>query len=330
MASSLQITSGFFNAHIGDSGNYDRTYTVDSFSNLFNGVLTDGIFKNYRTALQVKSPLDNDPGMFIRVTPGKAWFNGIFCIIDSIISLDISSADSTKDRIDAVVLNINKNDASRYARIYIVEGTSDANPTKPTISSSGNNYNYPLAYVTIPHGSTNIVDSNIENNRGKADCPFVGAIDATVNMNTLYNKWDANWAAWLEDKEGNLNTRLTNINTWYAQAQSDMEADLKPIVLGRSGLGVNKWGEFTAESGTVEARIKAMGYKYRATITSGLTNVTEDMRPYITWDLYYIENCGANLLNQYCCVNQGIYVYADAVPNQTLYTVSIECRKAVT
>ena len=57
------LKCGFFNSIDGD-----RVYGAEDLNNFFEGIISDGIFRNYKRELKVTAP----GGMTVRVLTGKA------------------------------------------------------------------------------------------------------------------------------------------------------------------------------------------------------------------------------------------------------------------
>lgn len=147
----MTISSGFYN-----SINHDRLYSNYDFSNLFEGIITSGVYENVGTAFTVRPAGGNS----VNVGPGAAWLNGYWLRNDSqyTISLDGGSSDSTQ----YIVLEINFSE--RKGSIKAVD----------SYTSNGALRQYPIARITIPGGSSSINSSNITRMVGKGQStPYV-------------------------------------------------------------------------------------------------------------------------------------------------------------
>lgn len=160
----MTITFGFYNSVAND-----RVYDAVQVSQMFNGILTDGVFKLVGNKFQVVQ----NTGMQIFVKSGKAWFNNTWTLNDADIALTVSNSDLVLPRIDSVVLEVNAALASRTNTIKMVNGTPNALPVPPTLTNTSELHQYPLAYVSVAAGVTSIVDANITQVVGTVDCPFI-------------------------------------------------------------------------------------------------------------------------------------------------------------
>lgn len=95
----MSVTSGFFN-----STNRDRLYNATDFGRFFEGIVSDGVIKNFRDGLEVANMLT----LGLQVKPGKAMFNGVWISSDDFVLLS-PSAVVTPDSygIFAVVVEVN-------------------------------------------------------------------------------------------------------------------------------------------------------------------------------------------------------------------------------
>ena len=105
----MAVSCGFYSALYTNNG-YDNIYQSGEISKLFNGLIIDGVYLSSRpndpTNKQFMVSADTND-MYIKVAPGKAWFLGTFTVSDSDIQLTIDSANSSYDRIDAVIIEVN-------------------------------------------------------------------------------------------------------------------------------------------------------------------------------------------------------------------------------
>lgn len=201
----MSVSYGFYNS-IYSSGSqtpYDRIYQSGQMSKLFDGIILDGIFLSNR---------DDDPAdkqfmvtadandMTVTVAPGRAWFVGTYTVSDDDEVLSISSADSTYDRYDAVVIEVNtvmsnppeyddpESPSERFNSIKIVTGTAASEPLKPTMTHSDGIDQYPLAYVMVRKQTTAIRPYDIEYVVG-IDTPYFAWLCERLSVAELYSKW---------------------------------------------------------------------------------------------------------------------------------------------
>lgn len=191
----MAITYGFYN-----SLNGDRKYYARQVSKIVDSLVIDGVFMHVGNHLNAKQ----GTGMQVLVEPGFAWFNHTWTENDADYPLTIEAADLLQPRIDAVVLEVNEAVAFRENTIKVIKGTPNSNPQKPALTNTSEVHQYPLAYVSIPVGLSQITNANIENRIGLEDCPFVTGVLATINITTLVKEWEAQFDEWFKTLEDTL------------------------------------------------------------------------------------------------------------------------------
>lgn len=211
----MSVTSGFFN-----SVNRDRLYNAEQMSDIFSGVINDGIFSNVGTALFVKA----DTGFNITVGIGKAWFNGKWVLNDAILPLTLDDPEVLLDRIDAVVVEVNKSEDVRAGNIKIVKGQPASTPKEPELTKSTLINQYPLAYILVKAGSTAVTQANITNKVGTGDCPYITGILQVQNIDNIVAQWGQQWIEWFANEQQMSEEAREAIqrqwDTWFSETST--------------------------------------------------------------------------------------------------------------
>lgn len=194
----MAVTYGFYSALYTNS-QYDKIYQSGEMSKLFDGLILDGVYlssrKNDPANKQFMVSADTN-NMKIKIAPGRAWFLGTYTISTGYEERTIDAADSSNDRIDAVVIEVNTqfstydpdSTTERYNSIKIVKGTAASSPVKPTMTHSGGIDQYPIAYITVSKGTTAIRPYDIEYVVGK-ETPYFAWLGERLSVLELYSKW---------------------------------------------------------------------------------------------------------------------------------------------
>lgn len=168
----MAVKYGFFN-----SVNGDRKYNAEDMTKYFDKIVSDGVFHDTETALQV-SPLS---GMTIQMHSGRGFISCHWLENNASYSLNVSQSHVTLDRKDRVVMRLNMNENARNMEIKILTGTFSSIPKVPPISSDPLITDLTLAYIDIPHGTTEITESNIIDKRNDAaECGWVRSLIASA------------------------------------------------------------------------------------------------------------------------------------------------------
>ena len=164
----MALTYGFYN-----SVDHDRVYTATQMSQIFDGLLTDGVFENFGTNLNVIP----GSGLQVLVGIGKARFNDTWTLNDTQMVLPIDPPDLLMDRIDMVILEVNHMNEVRANSIKVIKGTPATDPVAPVLVNDDFIHQYPLAYIFVKVGTINFLPENITKTVGTVSCPFVGLVN---------------------------------------------------------------------------------------------------------------------------------------------------------
>lgn len=195
----------FFDSTIDDP----RDYNADDFAEYFRLVLTSGIL-NGGTNLKVECPQNN---MQTYIQEGYAWLLGyMYKVSDEPLYLTHDVADPTLDRIDRVVIRLDKTLNNRYVKAFVLKGTPSLSPVPPSLTRDEDIYEISLAQVRITAGksfidNTQITDERLDNN-------VCGLINSLIQADTteIFNQFQAwyntkttqfqnDWDAWFTDQQ---------------------------------------------------------------------------------------------------------------------------------
>lgn len=207
----MSVTYGFY-----DSLNGDRKYNAKQISELFDGLIRDGVFMSIGDALVVSV----GGGMSITVGTGRAWFNHTWTYNDAPLILQVDQSEIALNRVDSVVLEVNSDDDVRANAIKVIKGTPSSEPVATELVRNEFVNQYPLGYVYVAAGVTEITAVDITNTIGTSDCPFVTGILETVDIDTLLAQWDGEFHSWIDQLEETLdeNTAGNLLNLINANA----------------------------------------------------------------------------------------------------------------
>lgn len=225
----MAIKSGLFN-----SINGDRRYKADFFAEYFATFISNGVFPNPSTGLQVIA----GTGMTVNVKAGKAWIKGYYFANDADYSLQLDVADGVLKRIDRIGLRLDF--LSREIVPVIIKGVFASNPVAPALQRDADVYELGIADVLINNGTISISQANITDTRLNND--LCGIVHGTVNQvdtTTIFNQY-LNWFnQYSADKAAQFNTwtqeqqaifsvwkasEEQDFDTWSAQQRSDFDA----------------------------------------------------------------------------------------------------------
>lgn len=208
----MAITYGFYNAVKGSDGTYDRVYNAEQISNMFEGLLTSGVYESVGDAMIVKAKT----GMTITVGEGRAVMSsGKWIKNDSLLQITLAAAHLTLSRYSAIVIRENKQ--SREITITEKAGAAATSPEKPVMT---NNYLYEekcLAYVYVGAGATTISQMHIQDVRANTSlCGWVTGLVDQVDVGDLFLQYQDAYEKQLASMIQWQNSQQAAFEKWYS------------------------------------------------------------------------------------------------------------------
>ena len=218
----MAVISGFFNASE-QSGNRDRVYSAEDFGAIFDGIISDGIFKKYGDTPFAVVPGDAATGhLNITVKKGRAWFDKTWTLNDDDYTVELNSRDSNLNRIDGIYIIVDKD--SRINRIDKVTGVEAVAPVAPTPTDIPDHLMYHLIATVYVSGNID-TDKQIETKDITSmigidgGAPYAESLvtdpDVTVDtiLKNLENEFDSyqseygdQFTAWMDSIKDSLGT----------------------------------------------------------------------------------------------------------------------------
>lgn len=276
----MAVTSGFFN-----SVNHDRLYNAIQMSQIFDGIINDGVYMGVLNHFTVRP----QAGMTIVVGGGRAWFKHTWTFNDSDMLVTLSKANAINARIDAIVLKVDTSLMGRKNTIEVIEGDAAPTPVKPELVDADGVYYYPLAYVTVQAGAIEITAADIENVVGvDPKVPFVTGIIDTVSIEYLIDGWREEFMEWFENLQyildGDVAAHLQheidevtekeflhykNLMNGTSTYTRDDTGEIVKIETEDVSNNLTSVIEFTKENGvlTVTETITTLTFRYTSTVT---------------------------------------------------------------
>ena len=197
------IRFGYFpsNTELGINNQYNGF----DFNRQLKYLVADGVF-----ATPLNTPSDYlqvlaDKGMQVKVMPGAGnFFNTWFeSDAEEILTLDVGG---TSDRIDLIVVEVNKTPTVLNSSFKVIKGTPGAAPVAPSIIRTTYIEQYTLAQIYVRANTTAIYQTNITDKRGSADCPWVTSLIQQVDTSTLFLQFESSFWEWFNNVKETLAT----------------------------------------------------------------------------------------------------------------------------
>lgn len=230
------VTSGFFNGLKNTDGTIDRKYDADDISSMFDGLITDGIFASIGGKFECSIDTSAVDALVVKVATGKAWFDKTWIINNSTLKITLDPADSARDRIDAIVIDIDKSDEKRKNTIQYIPGTPSDDPKEPTLATAEDSPHkqYALCWIRVNHETTNSNDLTFHKNGRVAN--FITAPLSTIESEPFLEGWGETFQSLYDGQQAELVKALeglgktseekvnTEITKWKEGQQASFDA----------------------------------------------------------------------------------------------------------
>ena len=194
---------------------FDRAVTSEPLREYIKGVITNGVLPNPSNNLQVSAGTN---GMTVLVNAGFCVIEGGLAIEPNTRTLEVTSADSTYDRIDTVVARWDSNDATRRVDLHIVRGVPASHPVRPTLTRNESIYELGLADVFVTKGIVTITNEKITDTRMEsARCGICSSI-SEWDTTTIYQQVQA-------DLQQFKSSEQTAFMDWFDQMKDQLSED---------------------------------------------------------------------------------------------------------
>lgn len=199
----LVVNSGPFDAKIESQSSYDRLYSPTDISDMFSGLIVDGIFFNYGGMFGTYK--DQNSARRIITKTGQAWFNGIYVVNDNDIAFTIPDNTGNTDLYYAVVIEINF--ITRLSDVKLIETNSSTNlyldSADPTLVKR-----YLVAKIKSRKNKDVIYDGDIWNAAG-FETRFFAFLLTDMYITDTYNSY--------KDQYDNY---ISKFETWFSEVYS--------------------------------------------------------------------------------------------------------------
>ena len=229
---------------------------------------------------------------------GVVWWNSHNADNGTELTLTVSPADSTLNRIDRVIVEWPTTNYADLPAIKILKGSGASNAVPPALINNSTVRQISLARIRIPAGTTTITASMITDER--MDKSVCGIVTESVSIDTSM-------------MHSQFSELLTGIQKELQQLEAGTGVELKKLVFANQNVATSAW----AEEKTYE------DYPFRASVA--LSGVISTMIPQVVFSVAALaENSFAPVAE---CYNGGVYIYASDKPEKAVTIPTIICWK---
>ncbi|MCC4082957.1 structural protein [Enterococcus faecalis] len=212
----------------------DRMYDDSDFSRFFEGIFSYGVSLTTTNALKVTASPNG--GMKVQVDSGYSFTGKVF-LNSSAKALSIDVASSTQDRIDSIVVRMDKS----VRDVFLAVKKNDT-----TVTRTSDVYELQLATIRVPRNVSSITGDLITDKRADEKVCGYSSPFQKVNVSGLEDQYTALLKAiidkmnqYTEDEkvkfEADMQAIITKGNEYIQQAQADWQAFLESISQSMEG-----------------------------------------------------------------------------------------------
>lgn len=229
---------------------------------------------------------------------GVVWWNSHNADNGTELTLTVSPADSTLNRIDRVIVEWPTTNYADLPAIKILQGNPSSGAVPPALTNNATVRQISLARIQVPAGTTTITASMITDER--MDKNVCGIVTDSVNIDTSM-------------MQSQFSELLAGIQRELQQLEAGTGVELKKLVFSDQSVATSAW----AETKTYE------NYPFRASVA--LSGVISTMIPQVVFSVAALaENSFAPVAE---CYNGGVYIYASDKPEKAVTIPTIICWK---
>jgi len=200
----------FFNSAPGD----ERWHYASDFADYFGDVLSSGLLhKDGTPNLQVKV---NVGTMQTYVEAGKALIQGYQYQNTTPLFLAHGLPEANLDRIDRIVLRLDKRNNARFIRLFVKEGVSATNPVPPSLQRDQYVFELSLAQIRLTKNTSSLEPLKLVDERMKED--LCGIVYSLISVPT--SVFQQQWDYWFNLKKQTLED---DMEAWQIQQKNDFE-----------------------------------------------------------------------------------------------------------
>lgn len=222
------MRSGFFNSEIigYDAENmpvFDRAEEASFFAKYFSQFISNGVFPNPSTNMQVLA----DTEMTVKVDIGVCYINGYMGWVETPEKFVVEESD-LQARIDRIVARLDFTD--RSIKLFVKKGVAQGNPVAPELQRDYDIYEIALADIRVNANTIEITQENITDLRLNTEvCGIVANQLQHVDTTTIFNQY----MDWLKrimneaqvDLEQLESEFTNNFNTWFNTVEYVLDGD---------------------------------------------------------------------------------------------------------
>ena len=200
-------------------GEDERYYTADEFAEYFRQLVTSGIFNGGENLRVTADGTD----MSVKIKEGYAWLEGYLYKIDTEpLKLTLDAADPNLNRIDRIIIRLDKTLDNRYVRAFVLKGIPAQEPIAPQLRRDENIYEISLAQIRIIAGKSFIGETEVMDERFNED--VCGIVNSLIKVDTshLIKAFEDEWQTWYNGIKDETFVPIGNLRDGFIRTPEDL------------------------------------------------------------------------------------------------------------
>lgn len=184
---------------------FDRAEEASFFAKYFSQFISNGVFPNPSTNMQVLATT----GRQVKVDIGVCYINGYMGWVESAEILEIEESD-LQARIDRIVARLDF--TNRSIKLAVKKGTPQGNPAAPELQRDYGIYEIALADIRVNANAITISQANITDLRLNTElCGMVANQLQHVDTTTLFVQWQTAYQIYYDESTAEFEEWFKNV-----------------------------------------------------------------------------------------------------------------------
>lgn len=219
----IEIKSGFY-----DAIDNDRTYYADDMNRPYKRVISNGVFANPAGTPSNDFQVFANGGMQITIKAGEGLFGNKWTQNSTDQIMTVQSNTSHYLRIDSIIVQVDLTRSGRKASIVYRTGvpSQSQDAAAPSINLYTDIVEYRIANIYVYQNVSEILQENISDTRGSAECPWVTSLITQPDTSTLWNRYNDAFANKLDEMGRTFDGYLGRVEDAWHQFFDNLTSEL--------------------------------------------------------------------------------------------------------
>lgn len=232
---------------------YDRAVGAEAMRRTFEKYFSDGVFPNPAEEMQVSA---GDSGLTVKVSPGTCIIKGSMgTLLDEVtLTLDTAVQGNT---VYGVMVAFDNNEDRRSVYLRVAKGTPGTNEPPEPDRTTPNIYEYRIADVSLPSGSSTVSPSNVINNKGTDVWPYAAPFER-IDVAAIVYDAQQRASEIVRELNEDANKSLENVQKFIAENMALIESAIDGTTAGHLQSQIDEIRETTLNESSLDPRYLAL------------------------------------------------------------------------